>query len=276
MKVVRVNDVFEHVDIMLHDLYGNNPEFDNVIFVLGYHLLKSLQNIRIQSPDSKIIIVQMEQFYHGSPWGKTHIKNLLKEADEVWDYDESNAKWINDNFNMDVKVHPMQHAPSLKRIPSITELSDNELDIDLLFYGFLHEKRAKLLSSVQSAMRGHGKIIDLCGVYGEELDGYIKRAKIIANVHYATHHKQEQVRMFYPVINGRCVVSEVSPKNYMGNSIIQVPYHDMASAIITLINDGKWRDQALKSELAFKQISDNYTNLPISIKRPANQPLFPW
>jgi len=276
VKVVRVNDVFEHVEIMLWDLYKDNPKFDNVVFILGYHLLKSFQNIRTQSPECKIIIIQMEQFYNGSPWAKSTIRTLLKEADEVWDYDESNASWLNDNFGMDVKVHPMKYAPTLKRIPSISTLKDEELDIDFLFYGFLHEKRARLISSVQTAMRGRGKIIDLCGVYGEELDGYIKRAKIIANVHYATHHKQEQVRMFYPVINGRCVVSEISPKNYMGNSIIQVPYDDMASAIITLLNEGKWREQALKCESVFQKISDNYSNMPISIKRPVNQPLFPW
>ena len=276
MKIVKVNAVFDHVEIMLRDLYENDPLYDKVIFVLGYHLLKSLQNIRKEAPDHKIIIFQLEQFYDGTPWAKPNVYNLLKEADEVWDYDESNASWINSHFNMDVKLHPMRYSPTLKRIPSINTLSDDELDIDLLFYGFLHEKRAKLISSVQSGMRGHGKIFDLCGVYGDELDGYIKRAKIIANVHYATHHKQEQARMFYPVINGRCIVSELSPKNYMGNSIIQVPYNDMASAIITLINDGKWKEQALNCERSYQDLCSKSMNVPISLKRPANQPLFPW
>jgi len=276
MDVVKVNDVFSHVESMLYELYKDDPNHENTVFVLGYHLLKTFKSIRDAKPNCKIIIFQLEQFYNGTPWAQSKISNLLREADEIWDYDEDNVNWLRGNFGVSVKLHPIIFTNSLKKMPTVNEMSNDDLDIDLLFYGMLHEKRARLLSAVQSAMRGHGKVIDLCGVFGDELDGYIKRAKIICNVHFANHHRQEQVRMFYPVINGRCVVSEVSPKSYMEKSIIEVPYEDMAGAIVTLINNGKWRDQASHCSETFRNITSKYTQLPLDVKRAVSQPLFPW
>jgi len=276
LRVVKYNDVFNHVETMLYDLYGDDDVYNNVIFVLGYQLIQSLKPIRDSNQGFKIIIIQLEQFYQGTVWAQQKICNILREADEIWDYDEDNAKWLIDNFKLKIKLHPIKYADSLKKLKPVSELSNDDMDIDLLFYGMLHEKRAQLLSSVQGALKGRGKVIDLCGVFGDELDGYISRAKIICNVHFGDHHRQEQVRMFYPVINGRCVVSELSPRDYMKKSIIQIPYSQMSAVIVDLLKTGNWRKQANECSEVFKSITNLYHPQPIDVFSAVPKTLFPW
>lgn len=259
MQIYKFNNVFDHIEISLMERYGNNPLYDNVLIVLGYNVLPSLNKLRDKLPNFKIIIYQLEQlFVENKSWVNKRCYDVLKSADEIWDYDEGNIIWMRENYRLDAKLKPMIYTESLKKIPTLVE---SECDIDILMYGYLHERRAKVLINLHHEAGTKYKIFDLYGIWGNDLDEYIKRSKIILNIHISEHSKQEQVRMYYPVINGRCVLSEKSPRNYMGDSIIEVPYGKLVSKSMEMLKSGEWLDIAYQS-------SEIYKNLAIKHKSP--------
>ncbi len=253
MEVYRYNHVFDHVETMLREYVGSNPAYNQTVFVLGYNVLKDLTEVRQKYPGYRIIIYQLEQLFEGSHWVNRHSYEMLKQAHEIWDYDYANIQWMRQNYRLDAKFVPMLYTKSLQVIPP-----NPNPDIDILFYGYLHERRAKLVFYLQQKLAGRYKLFDLYGVWGQELDSYIARSKIILNVHGSETAKQEQVRMFYPVLNSRCVVSEKSEYNYLGNSIVELPYDRIGDGVISLLGSGKWQDYTRTAATNYKQISDRY------------------
>jgi len=255
MEVYKFNNVFDHVEETLTELYGKDPDFNDVVFVLGYNVLASLRELRTKYNGFRLIVIQLEQLYNGSPWVSKKNFGILRDANEVWDYDHSNVQWAKNNYKLDFKLHPMLYTNSLHRMDSIDNVDP---DIDVLFYGYIQERRAKMMFHLQQKMGGRFKFINLYGVWGDELDSYISRSKIILNMHSNDNSKQEQVRMYYPVINGRCVVSEKSPVNYFKDSIIEFPYERMVDGILHTLKSENWRKQAETCSDAYKKLSEYY------------------
>jgi len=255
MEVFKFNRVFDHIEISLHEFVGDNPKYDTTVFVLGYNVLKNLNDVKAQYPGYKVIVYQLEQLYDQSPWVNRQSFYNLRAADEIWDYDQSNIVWMRQNYKLNAKFVPLLYTEDLNKLPSV---NDVDSDIDVLFYGYMHERRAKLLFYLQQKFAGKFKVFDLYGIWGEELDSYIQRSKIVLNLHSGETSKQEQARMYYPVINGRCVVSEKSPQNYMGNSIIELEYDKLGDGIISLLKTGNWKQYANASTDRYKAVSDVY------------------
>jgi len=252
MKIYKFNDVFSHIEITLREYYENDPAYDNVLFILGYNVLPNLKKIRAKYPKFKIIIYQLEQlFKHNITWVNKRCYDVLNSADEIWDYDAGNIRWMREHYKLNAKLKPLRYTESLNVIPPIVE---SKCDIDILMYGYLNERRARLLISLHHEAATKHKIFDLYGIWGKDLDEYIKRSKIILNVHGNEQARQEQPRLYYPVINGRCVLSETSDINYMGKSIVQVPYGELLKKSMQLLKSGEWLDVAY-------QASDIYKNM---------------
>ena len=258
MIVYKFNNVFEHIEKTLIELYGNNHMYDETVIVLGYNVLKSLDFLRIKYKKYKIIVYQLEHLFNGSQWVNKQSYDILKSADEIWDYDEGNILWMRNNYNFNAEFKPLVYTESLKNIPTLIE---SECDIDVLFYGYLHERRAKFLINLQQKAGAKISIYDLYGVWGEKLDNYIKRSKLIMNMHSSEYARQEQPRIYYPVINGRCVLSEESPINYFGDAIIEVSYENLLDKIFELLKTGEWLDIAYQASNRYKFQSEKYKNL---------------
>jgi len=256
MKIYKFNDVFNHVEYTLREYYGNDPAYDKVLIILGYNVLPSLKKFREQYVGYKIIIYQLEQLRKDNvTWVNKRCYNILKTADEIWDYDEGNIKWMRKNYKLNAKLKPLVYTESLKILPPIDETNN---DIDILIYGYLNERRARLIMSLHHKAATKYKIFDLYGIWGKDLDEYVSRSKIILNVHGHKESQQEQVRMYYPAINGRCVLSEDSPINYMGNSIVQVPYGDIMDKSLDMLKTGEWLGVAQNASENYQKISEKY------------------
>ena len=255
MQVYKFNNVFSHIELMLRSRYENNPNFSNVLFVLGYNVLENLNFLRQKYPNYRIIVYQLEQLYNNSEWVSKKNYNILRSADEIWDYDMSNIKWMQENYRLTAKFHPILYTEDLNIMPSVKE---SEPDIDVLFYGYIHERRAKMFFHLQHKMAGRYKFFNLFGIWGDELDHYISRSKIILNLHSHNENKQEQARMFYPVINGRCVVSESSSFNYMNDCIIELPFTDMVTGILQILESDYWKKVADSCSHNYKNLSNQY------------------
>jgi hypothetical protein len=131
----------------------------------------------------------------------------------------------------------------LTRIPT-----DQEKDIDVLFYGSVNERRARILDELKS--RGLN-VVSLFGVYGAERDQAIARAKIVLNHHHYKPNIFEIVRISYLLANKVCVVAEgdlddpdVKPLN---GGIELAPYDDLVERCVELVGDAARRQKVAQT-----------------------------
>ena len=128
----------------------------------------------------------------------------MNQADELWDYDEENVKYLK-LIRPDAKLHLLK---PYKEWPK-----EAEKDIDILFYGSMNDHRKKILDELSK--RHNVKVLTKC--WGDELDSWILRSKILLNLHYYTETAlQEQARMIRWIGAPCRIVSEPSVHNYLG------------------------------------------------------------
>lgn len=161
--------------------------------VLGANLLP-----RITSPlPPGLILYNLEQVDENSPWLKSGYADFLKRY-PVWDYSARNIERLK-SCGIDAALCGIGYMPGLTRIPPAQE------DIDVLFIGSMNPRRMQLLEQI--ARRGM-LVKGLSGLYGEERDALVARAKIILNIHHYDAQLFEIVRVSYLLANRKCVVSE--------------------------------------------------------------------
>ena len=163
--------------------------------VLGSNLLPAVK--RRPRPDA--ILYNLEQIDPGSPWLTPALLELFRRH-EVWDYSARNAARYPALGLKPPRVVPVGWVPELTRIAPAPEE-----DLDVLFYGSLNPRRRAVLD----ALRARGLRVEaVYGVYGEERDRLVARAKVVLNVHFYEAKVFEVVRVSYLLANRRCVVSE--------------------------------------------------------------------
>ena len=151
--------------------------------VLGAHLPGYI-------PEAGDIIYNTE--HPRSGWWSAEYRDLMR-SHETWDY-------APDGYGLHV---PIGYMPQLTRIPKA-----NPQDIDVLFYGSMNERRAKVIKDLR---RGGLYVASPFGVYGKERDALIARSKVVLNMHYYEPGVFEAVRVSYLWANKKCVVWENSP-----------------------------------------------------------------
>lgn len=258
MKILKKGSAFDHVEHMVREHYGNHPLYETTTMILGYNVFTPVEFQQMFDEErlagNRIVAYQLEQLYHGSPWLKKYCIDFLKMCDEVWDYDLGNIQFLTQTFGVKAKLRPMLFTNALK---TITPVPYDACDIDFLFYGSLNKPRADMLGYIQRHV-GRYKVTYLDNVWGKDLDSAIARSKVVLNLHYYPVGRQEQVRMFYPVINGKCVLSEKSETNFMGKSILDVEAEHVPQICLELVETGAWKKMAASAPVAYKELSDSY------------------
>lgn len=131
---------------------------------------------------------------------------FLKEADEVWDYDDRQVKLLQ-SINPNTTIHILKPYKNWGAYNNVSK------DIDILFYGALNEHRQKVIN----ALKTRYNVIVCKGIFGDDLDSYIMRSKILLNIHfYYECAMQEQARMVRWLGSPCKIISEKSWKNYLG------------------------------------------------------------
>lgn len=252
ISIHQLNDFFGHVAIMLMEHF-DRPEYDKSLFILGSYVSIPLPEIRKQFPDHKIIVYQLEQLMALTTWQSVpYIIENIKLADEIWDYDKLNIAYLQE-FNVDVnRFLPLLFSKNLERLSN----KENP-DIDVLFYGLINERRFKIFQKLQSQLYGK---IKLAWVYGDSnMDKHIENSKLVLNLHAAEPwNRQEQVRMFYPLINGKTNISEPSQINNMPNEIIESSIDDMADYFVELCSTNQWKEFGLLAKSRFLERTNNF------------------
>lgn len=117
----------------------------------------------------------------------------------IWDYSKANLEVLSDlGCNRGV------HCP-VGFVPSMSTISPEEEDIDVLFYGARNTRRKNILDGLEAAGL---KVEAPFGVYGLERDKLIARSKIVLNLHFYPGAVFEIVRVSHLLANRKCVVSE--------------------------------------------------------------------
>lgn len=254
MIVHNVANQFSHIELMLKSLYDHDPNYNNIVIILGYNVIhEEMKSFRKRYPNKIIITYQLEQLYRGSKWVTSANIKFLRESDFVWDYDLENIEFLRSTFAIVPEFAPLQYAPKLTRL---TQLDENSHDIDVLFYGELNDKRNSIITSIRNILPNK-TIIASNNIWGNELDDHIQRSKIVLNLHYFDQNRLEQARIFYLLSNHKCVVSEESNKNYYGNGILMCKASKIPQACKYLLDTGKWYEYSNKAIKTL--ILSNYT-----------------
>lgn len=247
VTVHQLNDFFGHVSLMMLEHF-DTPEYADVLFSVGTYIEVPFQELQRKFPNKKIIIYQLEQLMGLQTWQPVdRIINNLRGASEIWDYDYLNVHFLETNYGIKTdKIVPLLYTKSLETI------SNNENpSIDVLFYGFLNERRFKIFQMLQGQLYGRIKIVWVYGSF--DLDNHVADSKVILNLHAAEPwNRQEQVRMFYPVINGKTVVSEVSQRNNMPDEIVESEIENLAHNFLDICATDKWKNFGLQAKENFK------------------------
>ncbi len=201
-----------------------SPQHTNIL--VGYHLL----NFNSSIPSFNYIPYQLEQLFSNDFPFTDNIKNILKHGSEVWDYSNENIALLQ-NMGIKAKLLIPGFHPNLETIPVIP---NNDRNIDILFYGSIGPRRQFILSELDKRC----KVKVLFGVYGEKRDQWIKRSKMILNIHHYSTQLFEAVRISYLLNNNCLVVSEASAYNpYPSVSLTSVQYDDLIETSMSLLND---------------------------------------
>lgn len=239
MFTVENNDpqVFSDVETMIKAKFSAMQGMENTIVVLGSGISPlTPQQWREQHVGMRLVVFNLEQLFKGSPWLNNKVWSWIAAADEVWDYDMENINFLYEN-GIRASYVPMEYTESLK----FTSTYNGQKDIDVLFYGAPTDRRLKILQSWMAMSRKHAVTVIATGIHGKLLEHYIHRSKIILNLHaFENSYRQEQVRMFVPVINGCCVVSENSSRNEFSTAIVESSTRGMNNTLKALLKSGDW------------------------------------
>lgn len=256
-KFIEINSVNMFYDFVVEMLleHFDNHNYKDCVFLLGTYCKEPVSETKKLYPNKRIITYQLEQLMGGQNWHNiNNTINNLKSAEEIWDYDTMNVEYLK-YFNIKVnKIIPMLYTNSLKRIPKNTNPF-----FDVLFFGFMNERRFKIFNKLQSELYGQIKIN---WIYGStNIDKYIADSKTILNLHaFEPYNRQEQTRMFYPIINQKTVISEKSQVNSMQNCIIESSIDDLSKTILSVCNTNIWIDFGIQAEKTFKNNTGKIIN----------------
>lgn len=248
-----LNEYYEHLAEMCLEYY-DTPEYRNSVMILGTNVKVPLHEIKQKHDDQKeFIIYQTEQLFGGSAftWHSVDkIINNFDDVDQLWDFDPINILYLKKFRNIAVsKFYPLRYTCKLD-----SELYKSDYNpIDVLFTGTVNERRFNwIYKTLQYGFQNNLKIMTLIGVTGDYLKDCIRKSKIILNIHpFEPFNRQEQVRMFYPIINGKCVISEPSQCNCLGESVIEVERENIVSLIEDLLKNNKYKSIGINARNKF-------------------------
>lgn len=214
-------------------LQFNKIDNDAKNILIGFHLL-DIKYVS-QLPKNSILI-NAEQFLGGTPWNE----NILQwiRSFEVWDYSPQNIEFFKAQGIENIKYLELGYQSELSRIETKAVQ-----DIDVLFYGSINDRRAKILDALKSSgLNVHTSF----GIYEKDRDDLIARSKLVLNLHYYDSEIFEVVRVFYLLANSIPVVGEINPSTVVSdiykNSVLGVPYPELVNACIRLVRDDQARD----------------------------------
>jgi GR25 family glycosyltransferase involved in LPS biosynthesis len=206
-----LKQIYPDINIKIYKIkLGEIIDYDENIlyFIMFAH---SVQNF-----PKNYIIIQLEQIIQ-SFWFDERLKNILNESLINLDYSIMN---LNLYKNFIINTDNYYFNLSLENNNNIIN-KKFEYDYDILFFGSIYNcrRRNKILDKLKDENLNL-KIITK--TFGDELKPYIKKSKIVINIHYYENAILEIPRIYEIIDNNTIIISEESfDKNYL----LDLPIH---------------------------------------------------
>lgn len=173
--------------------------------VIGAHLLEDPESL-LQKDN--VVVYNFEQFDTKSNWFNSSYVSLLKNK-PYWDYSKTNIEALRKVYPEAKATHvPFAYDSSLDYTYVARDVFRvKPKDIDVLFFGSMNDRRAKVLDKIKSMGLNVQAVF---GVYGPELSVLIHRSKLVLNMHYYDSSVFEAVRVIPLLASRVAVVSEKS------------------------------------------------------------------
>lgn len=204
--------------------------------IIGAHLLPDADLRRLSA---QTIIYNLEQLEDNSIWLSEPFIAALGRC-VIWDFSRRNLEEIAQRTG-NIRLHylPPGYVSELTCIKSAPLQ-----DIDVLFYGSVNERRARILEQLSAAGL---KVEAVFGAYGEQRNQLISRAKVVLNLHYYNSRIFEIVRVFHLLANGKAVVAECDDQTEIDQALckgVQIASYDkLTDACVKLVRDDELRRQ---------------------------------
>lgn len=211
----------------------------SINIVLGYHLLNDPNSLRPYT----CILYQLEQLPDQQDALSATRLAILREAHTVWDYCPENLALLAAAGIRHTRLLPIGFHEKLSVIPHLPA------DVDVLFYGSVNDRRRAVLKALSQRCT----LRVLFGVYGDERDRCIARARIVLNLHYYESRIMEQARVSYLLNNGRFVVSEVSQQNPYEGGIVTADYEQLVDCCLNYLRAPAERERIAQAGFAMFQ-----------------------
>jgi hypothetical protein len=174
-------------------------------------------------------------------WFTDSYLKRLENSFEIWDYSLQNIVNIKALFKQKgLQLPRIKYVPITHMLTFATNINSNEnKDIDVLFYGSVNERREKIISDLQTA--GHRVYLGGYNLWGEERQKLIERAKIVLNIHFFKEPILEATRLAPLVSQGAFVISEPSSDRmldkFWSNMVTFCRYEEIVSTVSKCLND---------------------------------------
>ncbi len=249
-------DIAETINASLIELGFDSSVSDNNIYtdshvtniILLCHLIYEPDMVLL---DERSIILNLEQL---SSWQSLEYRKksfyriiYLASKCQVWDYSHKNIELFNSFGLNHIKYFQLGYSPVMRKVPE-----NEHKDIDVLFYGSLNERRINIINELKE--RGYNALY-LENTWGNELDQYISRSKIVLNMHYYDAQIFEIARCYYLMSNSIAVVSELNYSTYIDETeylegIVAVPYERLVDKCCELLDNPEELIRLRKKALA--------------------------
>ena len=207
----------------------NRIEPDALNILLGSTIFASrYNNLPALLAGRPFVVFQLEQLdkEHGLLAEWPEYFELLRQSTYIFEYAPFNMPF---HQQMGFEEKTFLVPPGFHR--SMERFRPREAaDIDVLYYGSPHGRRHQVLQ----ALKNQGvKLTYLQGTFGPHLDRYIRRAKIVLNVHaWSGLDVLETVRLSFLLANRCFVISEEADHNPYGSGVVYAPYDALVSCCL--------------------------------------------
>lgn len=206
-------DIFDNYDVddinnkkitpIIYDV--NIKNYYNYIFPKNSIIINTERNINTEDSINKYYIKYLSQF-------------------EIYDTDLRNVKIFEKNGANKVKYLKF----GCSYIDYDTLNIDGKMDIDVLFVGYLTERRINILNYIRKRL---DKNINIVAISDIDVDK-IKRSKIILNIHENEEMYNNIYQIYYLISNKKIILSEYFDDNVIFESIVYFDEYEYMHLII--------------------------------------------
>lgn len=193
------------------------------------------------------IVVNFEPLVEGTHAWNANYLDVIQRC-YLWEYSKTNFQRYRQLGYLNADYVALGWEPEAARVVPLAEiLPDDQQDIDVVFFGSLTRRRIDILE----ALIGRGLRVETTNGRAwslEERDGYLRRAKLVLNLHnWDESRVVELPRLSILLRHRKAVVCELYPDSEIEPSIrdavVGAPYDKLVETVEQLLADAPRRAQ---------------------------------